>query len=204
MLFGEALTTSLGEFDEIEVVGTCHAADSVADEVLELGPDLVLFDVTGEQSLSEARCVAQACPTTRMIALALPEVPKEVIACADAGFTAYVPRHASIDELRGLMRMALRGEASCHPHVVACLLSELRQRRGLHEPTDSGPLTKRELDVLRLVSRGSSNKEVARSLNVSVSTVKAHMHSVLTKLQVRGRGQAIARLRTEPWLERSA
>jgi two-component system, NarL family, nitrate/nitrite response regulator NarL len=203
-LFGEALATALGEFDEIEVVGVCHATDRVADRVLELGPDLVLFDVTGEQSLGEARCVARACPTLRMIALALPEVPKEVIACADAGFTAYVPRQASIDELRGLMRMALRGEASCHPRVVACLFNELRQRCGLDEPNASEPLTKRESDVLRLVGRGSSNKEVARTLNVSVSTVKAHMHSVLTKLRVRGRGQAIARLRNEPWLERSA
>jgi two-component system nitrate/nitrite response regulator NarL len=203
-LFGEALTRSLGEFDEIAVVDKCHAVDQVADRVLELAPDLVPFDVTGEPSLGEAHGLARACPSVRMIALALPEMPKEVIACADAGFTAYLPRHASIDELRGLMRMVLRGEATCHPKVVVCLLSELRRRRGAHEANESEPLTRREADVLRLVGRGASNKEVARVLNVSVSTVKAHMHSVLAKLRVRGRAQAIARLRSEPWLERPA
>jgi two-component system nitrate/nitrite response regulator NarL len=203
-LFGEALTASLNEFEEIEVVGTCHLADRVADRVLESGPDLLLFDVTGEQALAEAQGVARACPTIRMIALALPELPKEVIACADAGFTAYVPRHASIDELRGLMQMALNGEATCHPKVVVSLLSELRRRRGGHEPDESEPLTKRESDVVRLVGRGASNKDVARTLNVSVSTVKAHVHSAFTKLHVHGRGQVIARLRNEPWLERLA
>ena len=60
-LFGEALTASLNEFEEIEVVGTCHLADRVADRVLELGPDLLLFDMTGERALAEARCVARAC-----------------------------------------------------------------------------------------------------------------------------------------------
>jgi DNA-binding NarL/FixJ family response regulator len=139
-----------------------------------------------------------------MLALALPEVPKEVVACADAGFTAYLPRQASIDDLRGLMRMALRDEATCHPKVVVCLLNELRRRRGANEVYQSEPLTKRESDVLRLVGRGASNKEVARTLNLSVSTVKAHMHSILAKLRVPGRAQAIARLRNEPWLERSA
>lgn len=203
-LFGEALTRSLNAFDEIEVVGKCHSVDQVAGRVLELAPDLVLFDITGEQSLREADCIARACPTIHMIALAVPEVPKEVIACADAGFTAYLPRDASIDELRGLMRMVLQGEARCHPKVVICLLNELRRRRGAHEADESEPLTKRETDVLRLVGRGASNKEVARTLNLSVSTVKAHVHSVLNKLRVHSRGQAIARLRTAPWLERSA
>ena len=202
LLFGESLAACLDTFDDVHVGATCRSADAVPGCVRDLDPDLVLFDVTGEEALAEARGVAHACPTTRLIALAIPEVPKEVIACADAGFAAYVPRQASIDELRGVMRMAIRGEARCHPRLIGHLMSELHRRRGLEEPVELQPLTSRESEVLSLIGRGLSNKEVARALNLSVFTVKAHAHSIFAKLQVRGRGEAMARLRTMPWLGR--
>lgn len=97
-----------------------------------------------------------------------------------------------------------RCETRCHPKVVTSLLKELRRRRGFSDSSEGEPLTRRESEVLRLVGRGFSNKEVARSLNLSESTIKAHMHSIFAKLRVRRRGEAIARLRSEPWLEGSA
>lgn len=203
-LFSEALATSLNELPEITDVASCEAPDQVAQIASEVKPDLVLFDVTHDEDLAQARGVAESCPGVTMIALALPELAKDVIACADAGFTAYIPRHASIDELRGLMRMALRGEVGCHPKVVACLLKELRRRSGFHDSHEAEPLTARESEVLHLVGRGLTNKEIARSLNLSVSTIKAHLHNIFAKLHVRGRGEAIALIRRMPWLEHIA
>ena len=157
-LFGEALTASLNEFDDVNVQTTCCSPSRIVECVVDYDPDLVLYDVTGQQALAEARAVAEACPQLLMIAIAVPEIPKEVIACADAGFAAYIPRRASMDELCKLIHMTLRGEANCHPKVVASLMRELRHRRHTEEPGPSEPLTKRETEVLRLAGRGMSNK----------------------------------------------
>jgi DNA-binding NarL/FixJ family response regulator len=203
-LFGEALAAALKDLEEVECVQTCGLLCELPDRVRELEPEILLFDVTEEEALAEARMVSLACPALYMIALSLPEVPKAVISCVDAGFAAYVPRQASIGQLRRVLVMAQRGETSCHPQVVAGLVTELRRRRREEAPSNGELLTRREAEVLSLLGRGLSNKEIARSLNVSISTVKAHVHSLLTKLQTRSRGEAIARLRTHPWLERSA
>lgn len=201
-LFGDSLAAALTSMDDICVRAVCHVAEDVAPKVLEVEPDLVLYDMSAEAAFVEVRGVAEVVPDIPIIAIALNELPAEVIACADAGIAAYVPRDVSIDDLEELMRMTLRGEASCHPKMVACLMRELRKRRSVPEPEAMEPLTRRESEVLHLVGRGLANKEVATALYLSVSTVKAHLHSIFAKLRVRGRGEAIARLRRQPWLGR--
>jgi two-component system, NarL family, nitrate/nitrite response regulator NarL len=140
----------------------------------------------------------------RLMALAVTEIPCEVIACAEAGFSSYVPREASIEELTAILKMALRGEVPCHPTITSGLLREIRRRQHAPESDPSEPLTHRECEVLHLVGRGLCNKEIACRLCLSPATVKNHLHSIFGKLRVGGRTAAIARLRTEPWLERSA
>jgi DNA-binding CsgD family transcriptional regulator len=91
--------------------------------------------------------------------------------------------------------MALRGECACSPRVTADLFRELRRRRGAagdQPPTE--PLTRRETEVLRHVSHGRSNKEVARALDLSVATVKNHLHAIYAKLRVNRRSQAVDRI----------
>lgn len=203
-LFGEALGGALSGIGDVSVRAVCHAVDEVSRTVLEALPDLVLYDVTGDHAFSEVRAVAEAVPDVPIIAIALDEKASAVIACADAGVAGYVPRDVSIGDLDELMRMTLRGEASCHPKMVACLMRELKRRKGVAEPEDAEALTRRESEVLHLVGRGLANKEVATALHLSVSTIKAHLHNIFAKLQVRGRSEAIARLRREPWLESPA
>ncbi len=88
----------------------------------------------------------------------------------------------------------MRDEVRCSPKITAWLLKELRRRPEKSQFDER--LTAREIQTLRLISQGRSNKEIARELGISVSTVKNHVHSVLEKLRVQSRSQAAARIRS--------
>ena len=204
LLFGESLVDWLKTHDDVEA-WSCHSARSLVDEVHQHAADLVLFDMTGEQALDEGRAVSDSYPSARLLALAVSETAGEVIACADAGFVGYVPCQASLDELWSVMVKALRDECPCSPQIVGSLWRELRRRRpGAGLRSDATSLTHRQRQILSLVAQGLSNKEIARQLNLSIATVKNHLHNIFSKLGVGGRAEALARLRDEPWLVRSA
>jgi DNA-binding NarL/FixJ family response regulator len=204
-LFGDALATCLETRECISEAACCHSANRLVEQVIAFEPDAILFDISGENAMSEAHALNSAVPDIPRLAIAIPEIPEHVIACADAGFLGYVPRHASVAELCTIVEMAIKGECACHPRIAGSLLRELG-RRGQKGPDliASEPLTRRECQILRLLSRGQSNKEIARELCLSLATVKNHVHSILVKLHVRCRTEAVSRLRDEPWLAQSA
>lgn len=204
-LLGELLVNSLESRREDIAVSVCHRAEKLAGEVSSFIPELVVFDMTKEWAIRDAGIINNEFPNVRLVALAIPEIADDVIACADAGFVGYVPYDASLDELYEVICSATKGESRCHPKIARSLFQEVRRRRARspkNEPLE--PLTHRESEVLSLVADGLSNKEIARELSLSVATVKNHLHSVFTKLQVKGRAGALARLRHEPWLASSA
>ncbi len=100
-----------------------------------------------------------------------------------------------------MMKMALNGECVCHPKIAGSLLREVRRRcEPDSKPTLTEALTNRECEILNLVARGLSNKQIANTLVISVATVKNHLHTIFAKLQVTSRAQAISLLRNEPWV----
>ena len=111
-----------------------------------------------------------------------------MIACAAAGFVAYVPRDADAGELHRTILDALQGRT----RIAAALFSTFAGHAGV--PNGAlAPLTRRENEVLALARHGYSNKVIARDLAISPATVKNHMHSILRKLQANGRGEAVAK-----------
>ncbi len=200
-LFSEALAAYLESSNEISEVTACHRADHLVDEVLNFFPDIVLIDVTIECALIEARAVSDALPGIPIVAVALPENAEKVIACADAGLAGYISRQESVEELVAKMLGALRGECVCTPSISGSLLREVRRRQEFaHEHVVSELLTQRECEILRLLGRGLSNKRIAFKLDLSVATVKNHVHNIFAKLHIHSRGEALARLRDEPWI----
>jgi DNA-binding NarL/FixJ family response regulator len=160
---------------------------------LEIRPDICVLII--DLALAAAR------PDIPIIALAAGDAASDVIACADAGFASYVLRDAPISRLREIIDMAIRGEVVCSPKISGGLLRELRLRRTQSQETEANdPLTRRECDVLRLLARGLSNKEIARHLTLSEATIKNHVHEVLGKLHVRRRAEAMVRVRDRPWI----
>lgn len=192
-LYAEGLAEYLNSRGEISVTGIARNFTEIKN-LLEAGPvDLILCDTSEKETATEVRQLAACFSDVRIIAIALAETETEIMAWTEAGISAYVPRHASLSQLYTAILAAMRGELCCSPRITGWLLRELRQRR-----PDKGPLgeklTAREIQTLRLISHGLSNKDIARELGISVSTVKNHVHSILEKLRVQSRSQAAARI----------
>src|SRR5262249_40052791 len=123
------------------------------------------------------------------------ESEAEVLNCAEIGIAGYVTREASIAEMLAAVEATARGEVHCSPKIAGSLfrriakLSTERQSGG-----SSGGLTARESQILQLLQQGMSNKMISRSLGIELPTVKNHVHSILAKLGIHRRAEAISLL----------
>lgn len=195
-LFGECLAAFLASADHIDAVAPVDEIDDLDMTALEFGADVVLFDVTAPEALAAARLVKGLCPDTATIAVAVTEVADEVLACAESGFDAYVPRTARTGEMLEILRRAQLGETVCDPRIARTLFNELARRHTV--AASDTHLTPREIQIARLLGRGAANKEIAAELHLSVATIKNHVHSVLRKLEVGSRAQVAGLLRENP------
>jgi DNA-binding NarL/FixJ family response regulator len=204
-LFGEAVGACLQRGDVVQDVIVVHDAADVAPKVRSAEVDIVLYDVTPARPLTAIRALTDELVDVPVVALTASAGADDVVAFVDAGLVAWVPRDATLDELMGVLEMALRGETACDPKRTRQLVDELCRRRERCELVgEVDLLTRREAETLRLMSRGFTNKEIAAELHLSVATVKNHVHAVLAKLQLSRRAEVGRLLREKPWLLRTA
>ena len=195
-LYREGLAESLKKHATLDVVGTALRPDDAVRKCAELGPGIVLVDHAMAESLRTIRLIAESQPDTRAIVLGVLESEEQVMACAEAGAAGYVTREASLEELVMTIESAARGELRCSARIAATLLRQVSRRAsGWRDTPERSPLTARELEIVRLIEQGLSNKEIAGRLGIQVATVKNHVHNLLDKLRVRHRADAAARLR---------
>jgi two-component system nitrate/nitrite response regulator NarL len=192
-LLADGVAQCLNDGSSAEVEA-CYSLESLDAHLAKGSIDLFLFDVTAEQSLPAARALISSNPDVRAIALALPEVLDQVIACVDVGFTSYVPPNANVATLCEIVDRALREEVICDPTVACGLMRELHRRASAADVWDpKDQLTRREDEVLTLMSQGLSNKEIAKLLGLSVATIKNHVHSILSKNNFSHRSQTFGK-----------
>jgi DNA-binding NarL/FixJ family response regulator len=199
-LFREALVETLERRPTIHVVGSAVGSAEALERIRELEPDVVLFDVRTPAATEAIRLLAATAPTLRIVALAVPETEPEIMRCAEAGIAGYVTEEEGLARLVEAIESVARGEALCSPRIAAALLRRVAasaSERG--RAPAAAVLTARELDVVALIDRGLSNKQIARELSIEVSTVKHHVHNLLEKLGAERRAEAAARLRPEGW-----
>jgi two-component system, NarL family, nitrate/nitrite response regulator NarL len=189
-LYREGLTASLGCYDSVLVAGTASDRAKALAASRTLSPDVALVDMAMSYAFELMRDLRVEAPKTGLVAFAIDENMSTIIACAQAGASAYVTVDASIDEVVTAIERTAAGELLCSPRVTAELFRRLGQQSGPRETIGSGVLTAREQQVLGVLSRGLSNKEIAASLSISEATVKNHVHHLLEKLQVDSRAQA--------------
>lgn len=199
-IYRDGLTALLASATGIGRVVTCASAAQIAT-VLRAGPcDLVLIDVamTGSNDAAAIVTAAYRAACGRpVIALGLEESDDEVLGFIEAGAAAFVTKNESIDDLVRVIAAAARGELLCPPRLARLMQERLALLTIRHNrPADLDKLSGREQHILDLVEQSMSNKQIARSLGLEVSTIKNHMHNIIVKLCVKNRGEAAAILRS--------
>jgi two-component system, NarL family, nitrate/nitrite response regulator NarL len=159
-------------------------------------PEIVLLDVAFPGGVDAAMSLAAALPDASIVALAITETEENVLAWAEAGIAGYVPNTASVDDLVLLIDQIRRGQQTCPTNIVGSLLRRLgvAQRAARPALPASTPLTRRELEISRLIATGLSNKDIARRLGISIGTTKSHVHNLLGKLNLQRRAEVTARI----------
>jgi DNA-binding NarL/FixJ family response regulator len=204
-LLGESLAACLNGSDGLHVIAVVDRFSALRDALQQSAVDLVLIDVTQEMALDEVSAVAQEWPRVGLVAVGLNEQRDEVARCGQAGFIGYVARGGSVAALHTALCDAAEGRLACPAEISSGLMRALFRPVSPETPrTHNELLTRREEDVLRLLGTGLSNKEIARELNLSVATVKHHVHHILEKLNLPGRTQVMRKMRDQPWLAHAA
>jgi len=196
------LRESLAEILRAAGIRTCRQCETLAQALTISAaqqPEIVLIDVAFPDGTTAAASLAATQPDASIIALAIVETAGNVIAWAEAGIAGYVPNTASVEDLVSLIEQIRRGEQTCPTRIVGSLLRRLgaAERAGRPAPPQQSlatPLTRREVEVSRLVATGLSNKDIARRLGISLGTTKSHVHNVLGKLSLQRRADVMVRM----------
>lgn len=194
-LYREGLALNISSRDvQVEVVATCATAREALRAIDGSPGAVVLIDAGMADSLNEVRQLGMNAPETRILALAMaPDSDDEILEAAEAGISGYVPPEAGLEELIASVEHAARGEILCTPRMAGTLARRVASLASLPAaPAPATSLTAREQEVLALLNIGLSNKQIARQLSIRLATVKNHVHSILAKLNVKRRGEAVA------------
>ncbi|NLF11824.1 MAG: response regulator transcription factor [Anaerolineaceae bacterium] len=185
----QGLRTFLDLHDDIQVVGEASGGAEAIELAERLAPDIVLMDLVmpGMDGIEATRQIRAHYPGTKVIALTSFLEDELVFPALDAGVSGYLMKDLTPPELAQAIRTVHQGKADLHPEVARKLLDEFQAQREVSPIPD---LTQREVEVLALIAKGLTNREIAERLVITQKTVKAHVSSILGKLNLSDRTQA--------------
>lgn len=186
----QGLRSFLSSREGIEVVGEAADGEAALGELRRLRPDVVLMDLVmpGAGGVAAIRRITAEYPEVRTLVLTSFSSEDDVIPAVAAGAVGYLLKDVAPVELEAAVRAAFRREATLSPEVMTRVMAEVARSSAMTAELDG--LTPREIDVLRLLAAGRSNRALATELYVSERTVKAHVSNILAKLHVTDRTQA--------------
>ena len=198
-LYREGLRALLAQAPSLSVIGIAENLPESLEQWNDVKPDVLLLDINIPNGLEIVRRVYTSGSRLKVIALAMGEDEDSIVSWAEVGISAFVAQDGSVEDLIDAIYNAAAGRLLCNPTVAGKLIRRLSMLGGMRaeqeQPDGLTHLTSREHEILELVERGLSNKEIARRLDVGVATVKSHVHNLMEKLNVHRRERAAAYLR---------
>jgi len=179
----DGLSGIFGGAEDFEVVGLASDGEEAVELARRLKPDVVLMDLR-MPNMDGVSAIRQLAPAQRILVLTTFDADTDVLPAIEAGATGYLLKDAPRSELYRAVRAAARGEAVLSPPVATRVLRAAR--------SDEPSLSAREIEILELVARGTTNREAAERLFISEATVKTHLIHIYTKLGVPDRASAVA------------
>jgi len=180
-----SLQAYLESFDDLQIVGIAASGEELLEHLAEWQPQIVLQDLLlpgGIDGIETTRRILELAPAVRVIALTASTDEARMMGVLRAGAVGYVRKDADPEILLDAVRAVARGKTYIDPHLA---------RQVKQAPATQDDLTPREVEVLRQLAQGRSNKEIAEALFISEETVKTHLGHLFGKLQVENRAQAI-------------
>lgn len=181
--------------DDMEVVDTAADGREAVEKALVLRPDIVLMDLSmppGENGLSATARLKEAAPEIDILVLTMHDDEEYLFRVLQAGASGYILKSAPDMDLLSAIRTVKQGAAYLHPSAAKSLIQEFLQRVQKGEEIDNyNVLTDREQEILSLIAKGYSNKEIAEQLVVSVKTIETHKTKIMEKLHLKTRPELV-------------
>lgn len=193
-LVREALHQSLEGEEDMKVVAEASDGEEAVKLASELKPNVVVMDIVMPRlnGIEATRKIKEIAPDTAILILTAYDDDEYVLGLLDAGAAGYLLKSARGRDLVGAIRAIRSGESVLHPKIIAKLLKRATTAPvGEHKASDL--LSERESEILKLVTSGMSNKEIAEKLFLSQRTIKSHLTNIFNKLNVASRSEAIVK-----------
>jgi DNA-binding NarL/FixJ family response regulator len=193
-LIREGLTLLLGQYEELEVIAAAADGEEAVALAAELRPDVVLMDLVmpGMDGVDATRRILALQPRAQVVILSAYADDESVFAAINAGAAGYLTKDSGGQQIRKAIETVMAGGALLDPLVQRRLLDRVRAHSKHPHSAPPHELTHREVEVLRLISQGLNNHEIAECLFLSEATVKTHVNNILAKTELRDRAQAVA------------
>jgi len=210
-LYREGLGKILGDIDIINIVDVTDNHEDILS-LLEVGRlDIVLLDMRMVTSCTVLAAMAKYYDNTKIIAVAVPENDANYQLCVESGITGYLSKESTVEELVDAIKTVNNGSIYCPYKITQFILKTVKSKCNKNQVNEIkltyskllNELTQREKQIAKLLAEGLSNKLIAKTLNIELSTVKSHVHNILGKMGVESRVQAAGMLQENNLSQRS-
>jgi two-component system NarL family response regulator len=196
ILFREGLVSLLKKQPDFQVIGEAGTVDEAIQLAIARSPDVILMDFSlpDGTGLDATQAILAHLPKTKIVFLTVHETDDRLFSAVRSGAKGYLLKNIPVTTLLASLRALDAGEMAISPSMSTRIIEEYAQNPSY--PSHNGPpvntsLTTREIEILSLISKGSTNREIAQKLVISENTVKNHIHNILEKLGLKNRREAL-------------
>ena len=201
-LYREGLGRILNEIDGICVIDVIDSHKKILKLLETKYLDVILLDMRMPDNCLIISSLTKKFFKIKIIVIAVPDVDESYLLCAESGIAGYLSKESTIEDLVDAIKAVGQGDLYCPCNITQYILNSVKHRREgnkinavkLNDSNILGSLTQREEQIVKLVADGMSNKKIANTLNIELSTVKNHVHNILVKLGIDSRSQIASML----------